>query len=81
LTYSDPHFGTALRITANGAEEITHALAVFVTHANELSTLMKAEVEAGRAPLSGARVTWEEDGGLTVRWITNDFAEQEKRIP
>jgi hypothetical protein len=81
LDIPDPHFGTALRITANGAEEIAYALAVFVTHANELSTLMKAEIEAGRAPLSGARVTLEEDGGLTVRWVTNDFAEHEKRIP
>ncbi len=50
LDIPDPHFGTALRITKDTAEEITYELAVFVTHADELSVTMKAEVEGGRAP-------------------------------
>jgi hypothetical protein len=54
LDIPDPHFGTALRITANSPEEIAHALAVFVTRASELSTMMKAEIAAGRAPMTGA---------------------------
>ena len=80
LNIPDPHFGTALHITANSAEEIAHALAVFVTHANELSTIMKAEVAAGRAPLGRALITLEKDGGLTIRWRCKDFADHEKRI-
>jgi hypothetical protein len=82
LDVPDPHFGTALRITADSAEEIAHALAVFVTRASDLSTKMKAEVEAGRAPLGRAIISLDEDGGLTVRWRSQkDFAEHEKRIP
>jgi hypothetical protein len=80
LDIPDPHFGTALHITANSAEEIAHALAVFVTKANELSTMMKAEVAASRAPLGGALITLEKDGSLTVRWRSKDFAEHEKRM-
>jgi hypothetical protein len=81
LDIPDPHFGTALRIAAHTPEEIAHALAVFVTCASELSTLMKAEVAAGRAPLGRALITLEKDGGLTVRWRCKDFADHEKRIP
>ena len=82
LDIPDPHFGTALHITANSAEEIAYALAAFVTRASDLSTKMKAEVEAGRAPLGRAIITLDEDGGLTVRWRSQkDFSEHEKRIP
>ena len=80
LDIPDRYFGTALHIAADSAEEIAHALAVFVTHADQLSVAMKAEVEAGRAPLGRALITLEKDGGLTVRWPTKDFAEHEKRI-
>jgi hypothetical protein len=80
LNIPDRHFGTALHITANSAEEIARAVAVFVTRANELSAIMKAEVEAGRAPLGRAVITLEKDGGLTVRWRSKDFAEHEKRV-
>jgi hypothetical protein len=80
LNIPDPHFGTALHITANSPEEIAHALALFVTRAEELSTTMQAEVEAGRAPFGRALVTLEEDGGLSVRWWTKDFVRHVKRI-
>lgn len=81
LDIPDRYFGTAMVITANSAEEIAHALALFVTRADELSAMMKAEVEAGRAPMSRAVITLERDGGLTVRWLTTDFVEHVKRIP
>lgn len=81
LDIPDRHFGTALHITTNSAEEIAYALAVFVTRAEELSAAMEAEVEAGQAPLGRAVITLENEGGLTVRWLTNDFAKHEKRIP
>jgi hypothetical protein len=69
-----------LHITQDSAEEIALPLAVFVTRADELSAIMKAEVEAGRAPTGRAVVTLEKDGGLTVRWLTTESA-HEKRIP
>jgi hypothetical protein len=81
LDIPDPHFSTTLHITANSAEEIARPLAVFVTRANELSTVMKAEVAADRAPMTGAVITLVQDGGLTLRWQSKDFAEHEKRIP
>ena len=81
LGIPDPHFGTALHITADSAEEIAYALAMFVTRAKELSATMKAEVEAGRAPLARAVITLDKEGGLTVRWLNKDFAKHEKRIP
>jgi hypothetical protein len=81
LGIPDPHFGTALHITANSPVEIAHALAVFVTRANELSAIMKSEVKAGRAPVGRAVITLENEGGLTVRWRDKDFAEHKKRIP
>ena len=69
-----------MHITQDGAEEIALPLAVFVTRADELSAIMKAEVEAGRAPTGRAVVTLEKDGGLTARWLTTESA-HEKRIP
>ncbi len=81
LDIPDRHFGTALHVTANTAEEIAEALAVFVTRADALSATMKAEVEAGRAPFGRALITLEKDGGLAVRWRCKDFADHEKRIP
>ena len=81
LDIPDRYFGTVLRITADSAEDIALPLAVFVTRADELSAIMKAEVEAGRAPLGRALITLEEDGGLTVRWRCKNFAEHVMRIP
>ena len=43
LDIPDPDFGTALQITADRAEEIALPLTLFVTNANELSTIAKAE--------------------------------------
>ena len=80
LDIPDPHFGTAMHISQTSAEEIALRLAVFVTRANELSEIMKTEVEAGRVPLGRAVVTLEKDGGLTVRWLTESAA-HEKRLP
>lgn len=81
LDIPDPHFGTALHMTQESAEEIAVPLAVFVTRADELSAVMNAEVEGGRGPLGRATITLEKDGGLTVRWRCKDFADHEKRIP
>jgi hypothetical protein len=81
LDIPDRHFGTAMVISPNSSrEEITYALALFVTHVNELSATMKAEVEAGRAPLGRALVTPEKDGSLSVRWHTLNGVRHEKRI-
>ena len=81
LDIPDSHFGTALHIPQDSAEEIALPLAAFVTRADELSAIMNAEVEAGRAPLARAVITLEKDGGLTVRWLTRELAAHEKRIP
>jgi hypothetical protein len=72
--------GTAMHISQTSAEEIALRLAVFVTRANDLSEIMKTEVQAGRVPLGRAVVTLEKDGGLTVRWLTESAA-HEKRLP
>jgi hypothetical protein len=79
LDIPDSHFGTALHTTQDSAEEIALSLAVFVTRADELSTIMKAEIEAGRRPVGRAVISLENDGGLTVRWLTTESA-HEKRI-
>ena len=82
LNIPDDFWGTAIVIKAKNPEEIARALASFVVHAERLSTEMKAEVAAGRAPLGMATITLEEDGSLTVRWQTQEgFANCEKRIP
>jgi hypothetical protein len=80
LNTPDPHFGTAMHITSNTPEEIGLELALFVTHAEELSATMKAEVEAGRAPVGRALIALEEDGSLSVRWWDKDLTRHEKRI-
>jgi hypothetical protein len=81
LTIPDRHFETAMTIRADSPEEVALTLALFVTHAEELSTVMKAEFEGDRAPVGQAIVRIENDGGLTVRWLGRDFAQHEKRLP
>ena len=80
LDIPDRHSGTALHIAADSAEDIAHPLAAFVVQANELSRMMKAEVEAGRAPFGRAVVTLEQDG-LAVRWRSIDGARHKRYLP
>ena len=61
--------------------EIARKMAAFVVHIEELSTVMRAEIEAGRGPLGGAIVEVQQDGSLRVKWrAIADFKDYERII-
>ena len=82
LDVPDDFSGTCISIRGRDPAEIAPRMAAFLVHIEELSTVMHAEVEAGRAPLGGAIVEVQEDGNLRVKWrAAADFTEHERFIP
>ena len=82
LDIPDDYWGTCISIRGRDPEEIAHKMAAFLIHIEELSTVMRAEVEAGHAPLGGATVEVQSDGSLKVKWRTvANFKEYERVIP
>lgn len=81
LDIPERNWGTVLIIKDRDPVRIAHALAVFAGKADQLSSVMKAEVKAGRAPMGRAIVEVDGDG-LVVRWRSQaDSAANEARIP
>jgi hypothetical protein len=81
LNIPERNWGTVLFIRDRSPEKIAVALARFTSKADELSSLMKAEVQAGRAPLGRATITFEEDNWV-ARWRSQkDSVACEIRIP
>ena len=78
----DDYFGTALSIKPTAsAGEMACLLAPFIVHAEQISKAMQAEIEAGHAPLGGARIELRDDESLLIRWVCQaDFSRHELRI-
>ena len=83
LNIPDDHFGTAISIKPDPPEQVTRILlASFVVHVEQIEEAMRAEIEAGRTPLGGAKIELQEDGSLLVSWVAQaDSSCYELRIP
>ena len=83
LNIPDDHFGTAISIKPGPPEEVTRILlASFVVHVEQIEEAMRAEIEAGRTPLGGAKIELQDDGSLLVSWVAQaDSSCYELRIP
>ena len=82
LNIPDDHFGTAISIKSPEPEEVARVLASFIIHVEQLSKVMQAEVEAGRAPLGRAIIELQDDGSLLIRWQKqDDLSTRELRLP
>ena len=78
----DDFFGTCLAIRTTDPTEIANKLACFVAHAQELTNVMEAEINAGRGPIGRAIVEVQEDASLIVKWYSmEDRQKHERRIP
>lgn len=81
LDIPDDHFGTVVIIRDRNPAAVARKLAAFVVHVEELSRVMRAEVEAGRPPLGQATVEVQDDGSLLVTWCSqHDLERHEKRV-
>ena len=77
----DKDRGTCVTIQGGDPEEIARKMAAFLVRAEALSKMMRAEADAGRTPLAGAKVEVEEDGSLIVTWYSpEDRKTHERRI-
>ena len=81
LNIPDDYFGTSIRIKSSDPGEVAHVLACFLVHVDQLSTVMQAEVAAGRAPFGPAIIARQDDESLVVRWKTQDGRAHELQIP
>ena len=75
----DEYWGTRVTIQGGDPEEVARKMAAFIVRAEELSEMMRAEVDAGRAPLAGAKVEVEEDGSLVVTWLSSEDRKTHER--
>ena len=78
----DEYWGTRVIIQGGDPpEEIARKMAAFIVRAEALTKMMRAEVDAGRTPLAGAKVEVEEDGSLLVTWLSSeDRKTHERRV-
>ena len=82
LNIPDDHFGTAISIMPGDPEEVARVLASFIVHVEQISKVMRAEIEAGRTPLGPAIIKLQDDGSLMVSWVAQaDLNRHELRIP
>ena len=82
LNIPDDYFGTAISIKSADPKEIASGLSSFVVRVEDISRAMKAEVEAGRAPLGAATIELQKDGSLLICWVSqSDFRRHELKIP
>ena len=85
LNSPDDVFGTVISTDSTDPEEIARVLASFIVHMEELSTIMQAEIEAGRTPIGRVNIELQDDGSLLVKWTMVDasghWSDYERRIP
>ena len=75
----DEYWGTRVTIQGGDPEEVARKMAAFIVRAEELSEMMRAEIDAGRAPLAGAKVEVEDDGSLVVTWLSSEDRKTHER--
>ena len=81
LDVPDDFHGTAMVIKAQEPAEVARILGIFVARAEEISTLISAEVDGARRPVGRVEIILEEDGQLLVRWMSkSDLSICERRI-
>lgn len=82
LNIPNDRFGTVVVIDDDEAVKVAYGIARFVDRAREISTVISRAVAIGETPRGPALLSFEEDGGVTIRWASRaDLREHEQRLP
>ena len=82
LNIPNDRFGTVVMIEATRPIKIAYDIARFVSRADAIATVIQRAVVTGETPRGPALITFEDDGGVTIRWNSRaDMRPHEARLP
>lgn len=81
LDVPDDFHGTSLSIKSQAPEEVARLVGIFVVHVEEISGVIRTEIDAGQKPIGRVEVAIGCDAKLLLRWrVQPDLSIRERRI-
>ena len=80
LSIPNDFFGTSIDLDAMSEEEIAVVVSKFVTRAEEIEAIIKAEIVAGNPPMGSVLVSSASSGGFTLSWLDRSMKQHERQV-
>ncbi len=82
LNIPNDRFGTVAMIEDTRPVKVAYAIVRFVSRADEIATVIQRAVVTGEAPRGPALLSFDDDGGVMIRWNSRaDMRPHEARLP